>query len=169
MAAMDAAHYAPAHHAEALELLAAMPEFLEGAIARAPADALQWKPAPEEFSLVEHACHLRDLEREGYLVRVRRMLAEALPELPGFDGATIAQERHYLAQDARVAADDFARARGELLARLRALTAADLAREGFFDGRRICLADLVAMIAEHDHGHRDEITRLMEAGSTAWK
>lgn len=166
---MDAADSAPARHAEALELLAAMPEFVSGAIARAPADALQWKPAPEEFSLVEHACHLRDLEREGYLVRVRRMLAEVLPELPGFDGATLAQERHYLAQDAHAAAREFAAARAELLWRLKALTAADLAREGRFEGRRICMADLVAMIAEHDHGHREEITRLMEAGSTAWK
>jgi hypothetical protein len=166
---MDAARFAPSQHAEALEMLAAMPEFVAGAIARAPADALQWKPAPEEFSLVEHACHLRDLEREGYLVRVRRMLAEVLPDLPGFEGATIAQERHYLAQDAHAAARDFAMARAELLSRLHALTAADLAREGRFDGRRICVADLVAMIAEHDHGHREEITRLMEAGSGAWR
>ena len=166
---MHAADFAPARHAEALELLAAMPEFLAGAVARAPADALQWKPAPEEFSLVEHACHLRDLEREGYLVRVRRMLAEVLPTLAGFDGATVAQERHYLAQDAHAAVEDFAAARAELLSRLQALTAADLAREGIFDGARICMADLVAMIAEHDRGHREEITRLLEAGSSAWR
>ena len=166
---MDAADSAPVRHAEALELLAAMPEFVAGAIAHAPADALQWKPSPEEFSLLEHACHLRDLEHEGYLLRVRRMLAETLPALPGFDGATVAQERHYLAQDARAAAHEFALARGELLARLHALTAADLAREALFDGKRICLVDLVAMIAEHDREHREEITRLLEAGSATWK
>ena len=166
---MDAADFPQVRLAEALELLAAMPEFVAGAIARVPADALSWKPSPEEFSLVEHACHLRDLEREGYLVRVRRLLAEAVPVLEGFDGATVAQERHYLAQDAHLAAHDFAAARAELLARLRALTAADLAREGEFAARRICLADLVGMIVEHDRGHREELTRLLAAGSAAWK
>ena len=165
---MDAVH-PPVALAEALELLAAMPEFVQGALAHVPADALQWKPAPEEFSLVEHACHLRDLEHEGYLLRVRRMLTETLPALEPFDGATVARERHYLAQDAHAAARDFAAARGELLARLKALTAADYAREGVFDGGRLRLAELVAMIAEHDRGHREEITRLMEAGSATWK
>ena len=166
---METAFLARERHAEALELLAAMPEFLEGAIARAPADALRWKPSPEEFSLVEHACHLRDLEREGYLVRVRRMLVEARPGLDGFDGAAVAQERHYLAQDAHAAAREFASARHELLSRLQALTAADLGREAVFEGRRICLGDLVAMAVEHDREHRDAITRLVEAGSTAWR
>jgi hypothetical protein len=166
---VDAAVLPQGRLAEALELLAAMPEFVEGAIARVPADALSWKPSPGEFSVVEHACHLRDLEREGYLVRVRRLLAEAMPVLEGFDGATVAQERHYLAQDARAAARDFAAARAELLARLRALTVADLAREGQFAGRRICLGDLVAMIVEHDREHREELTRLLASGSDAWK
>jgi hypothetical protein len=166
---MDSADFPHVRFAEALELLGAMPEFLEGAVARVPAEALAWKPSPGEFSLVEHACHLRDLEREGYLVRVRRLLAEALPKLEDFDGAAVAGERRYLAQDAHEAAGDFALARAELLARLRAVTPADLAREGEFAGRRICLADLASMMVEHDREHRDEVTRLMAAGSSAWK
>src|SRR4051794_16252639 len=143
---MDAADFPQVRLAEALELLAAMPAFVSGAIDRAGADGLAARPSPDEFSLLEHACHLRDLEREGYLVRLQRMLAEVRPALPGFDGDTVARERHYLAQDAHAAAQAFAAARGELLSRLRALTAADLAREGEFAGKRICITDLVAMI-----------------------
>ena len=160
---MDAARFAPSQHAEALEMLAAMPEFVAGAIARAPADALQWKPAPEEFSLVEHACHLRDLEREGYLVRVQRMIAESNPELQPFDGTAVAAARNYRSQDARAAAHDFARARREVVALLAPLTAGQLRREARFGAKRICLADLVAMMVEHDREHREEIERLMDA------
>jgi hypothetical protein len=158
---MNAADFPQVRFVEALELLAAMPGFVQGAIECTSADGIAFKPSPEAFSLLEHACHLRDLEREGYLVRLRRLCAEALPVLPGFDGDTIARERHYLAQDAHAAAAEFAAARAELLSRLRALTAADLAREGEFAGRRICVTDLVAMVVEHDRGHREEITRLM--------
>ena len=158
---MNAADFPQVRFAEALELLAAMPEFVRGVIARSTSDGLAARPSPEEFSLLEHACHLRDLEHEGYLVRLRRMCDESIPVLPGFDGAAIAAERHYLAQDAHQAAASFAEARSELLTRLRHLTPADLAREGEFAGRRICVTDLVAMMVEHDRGHREEITRLV--------
>src|SRR3954471_24394399 len=160
---MNAADFPQVRFAEALELLAAMPGFMQGAIDRTPADGLAFKPSPEDFSLLEHACHLRDLEREGYLLRLRRLCTESLPVLQGFDGDTIARERHYLAQDAHEAAREFATARAELLERLRMLTANDLSREGNFAVRRICVTDLVAMMVEHDRDHREQVTRLMAA------
>ena len=161
---MNAADFPQVRFAEALELLAAMPGFMQGAIDHTSADGLAFKPSPEDFSLLEHACHRRDLEREGYLVRLRRLCTESLPVLQGFDGDTIARERHYLAQDAHAAARDFAAARGELLETLRTLTANDVSREGEFAGRRICVTDLVAMMVEHDRDHREQVTRLMAAG-----
>ena len=159
---MNASDYPQVRFAEALELLAAMPTFVEAAVDSVPPDVLRHKPSPGDFSLLEQACHLRDLEREGYLVRVRRMLTEHVPALDGFDGAAVAAARDYAAQDGRAAAHDFAAARRELVTMLSALTPADLAREAQFAGRRICLADLVAMVVEHDRGHRDEITALLE-------
>ena len=149
--------------AEAIERLEAMPEFLEAALEIASADELAFKPSPDEFSLGEQSCHLRDLEREGYLVRVRRMMTEPAAELEGFDGAAVAAARNYPAQDARRAAQDFSAARHELLGLLAPLTPADLQRTATFEGRRITLGDLVAMIVEHDRGHRAEIERLMDA------
>jgi len=62
--------------AEALACLAGMPAFLEAALARAGTARLAARPEAGGFSLVEHACHLRDLEREGYLLRLMRLLAE---------------------------------------------------------------------------------------------
>ncbi len=148
--------------AAALAGLAAMPAFVDAAIARAGAGRLAVRPAAGGFSLVEHACHLRDLEREGYLLRVKRLLAEERPVLEGFAGDRIAGERGYLAQDAAAASRDFAGARAELVRVVRGLGVTDLAREGEFAGRAVTLADVVAMAAGHDGEHRAEMDRLLE-------
>lgn len=146
---------------ESIERLERMPAFLAAAIAATPARALVERPEPDAFALVEQACHLRDVEREGYLVRVRRILAETAPVLEPFDGAAVARERDYLAQDAHEAARAFAAARAEVAALLAAAPPQALARGAVFGGRRITLRDLVAMMEEHDDGHRVEIERLL--------
>ena len=148
---------------ESIERLEAMPEFLHAALSAVDDAEMRARPAADGFSLGEHACHLRDLEREGYLVRVRRMLAERDPDLVPFDGDAIAAARDYPSQDARAAAAEFAAARDEVVALLSTLTPAQLAREGTFGGRRVCLADVVAMMVEHDREHREEIEALMDA------
>ena len=148
---------------DAIARLTAMPGFLEAAIGARSSGELLLRPGEGEFSLVEQACHLRDLEREGYLVRVRRILAEDVPELAPFDGATVASERDYLKQDAHAAVRDFAEARRVVISLLAPLGEAALARAALFDGKRIMLRDLVAMICDHDRGHREEIDALVKA------
>ena len=148
---------------ELLERIAGMPRFLDSAIEAAGHDRLAVRGPGETFSIREQACHLRDLEREGYLVRVRRILEENVPDLAGFDGAAVAESRDYPAQDARAAARDFARSRAELVDLIVRATPAQLSREATIFGKRITLADLVAMIDEHDRGHREEIEALAAA------
>lgn len=146
--------------ASAVARLREMPPFLEGALARMEPGAVMRRPSPQAFSLGEHACHLRDLEREGYLARVRRLLAEEAPALQGFDGDAVAAASDYPSQDARAAAREFAATRGELLALLAPLTASQLLRPATFEGEPVTFARVVAMIVEHDREHRDEIGRL---------
>lgn len=145
---------------ELLERIAEMPRFLDSAVEAAGQDQLSVRGPGETFSIREQACHLRDLEREGYLVRVRRILEEDVPDLAGFDGGAVASERDYNSQDARAAARDFAAARAELVATVARATPAQLAREATIFGKRITLSELVAMIDEHDRGHREEIDSL---------
>lgn len=147
----------------AIERLAVMPAIVQGALHAASPDELLLSPGEGQFSLTEHACHLRDLEREGYLVRMRRILDEDCPALAPFDGAAVARERGYSRQDGLAAARDFAAARGELVRIVSGLDEKALAREGLFDGKRITLAALVGMILAHDHEHREEIEALAEA------
>src|SRR5215470_18537686 len=75
--------------------LAAMPDFLEvtfGQLDRSETieGGRHGVPSP-----VEQCWHLADLEREGYAVRIRRLLAETNPMLPDFDGTQVARERDY--------------------------------------------------------------------------
>ncbi|HSW83266.1 MAG TPA: DinB family protein [Usitatibacter sp.] len=158
---MNAADFQSIQLPEALRLLDETPAVLRAAIVDATAEQLRYRPAPDAFSLVEHACHLRDLESEGYNFRLRRMLGEENPTLAGFEGDVIARERDYLAQDAAHAAAQFAVSRAALVARAGTLTFAEMARAGTFMGRTITVCDLLAMMVEHDRGHREEIAVLV--------
>jgi hypothetical protein len=145
---MNAADFPRVGLADAIERLSRMPALLEAALATASPDELLYRPGDDAFSLTEHACHLRDLEREGYLVRMRRILDEEVPVLEPFEGERVARE--------------LAAARARLVSLAAPLGAAQLAREAIFEGKRICLVDLIAMIVEHDRGHREEIETLAE-------
>jgi hypothetical protein len=158
---MNAADFQSIQFPEALRLLAETPAIVHAAVVDAMPARLRQRPAPEAFSLVEHACHLRDLECEGYNLRLQRMLGEENPALAGFEGDVIARERDYLAQDAAQAAAQFAVSRAALVARAGTLTFAEMARTGTFMGRTITVCDLLAMMVEHDRGHREEIAALV--------
>ena len=145
---------------DALARLAEMPRILNAALVDASPEKLRTRDAEDSFCLIEQACHLRDLEREGYAVRLRRMLDEDRPKLAGFEGDVVARERDYMSQDAHEAAAEFAIARAALVQRAEALTPAQMARTADFLGRSITVCDLLAMIVEHDRDHREQIARL---------
>jgi hypothetical protein len=127
------------------------------------AEELRRKPVAEEFSFVEHACHLRDIEREGYRERIRKLLSETRPLLADIDGGRLARERRYNEQDFGEGLSAFERARGENVSALRALSAEELGRAGTFEGAGdITLGELVTMMCEHDRAHREEIASLRE-------
>ncbi|HKR01058.1 MAG TPA: DinB family protein [Pyrinomonadaceae bacterium] len=124
---------------------------------------LTWKPAADEFSAVEQVCHLRDIEREGYCVRIRKLLAEERPQLPDIDGSRLALERDYNRQDFTTAFQEFAQAREENLRTLRELAPEQLGRSGVLDGvGEITLAGLLLLMREHDQAHRREMADLCE-------
>ena len=147
--------------AHVLGEIAAMPQVLARAFASAGPQRLATMPAAGGFSLLEHACHLRDLESEGYAVRVRRLLEEERPQLEGFDGTRIAAERGYRSQDARAALEAFTKTRQALAVRLAALSEEGRCRAGVFAGKPVTLEGMVAMMAAHDAEHRAEIDALL--------
>ncbi len=57
-----------------LATLEATPARLETALKGVSRKLSLWSPAPGKWSILEIVCHLRDMEREAYLDRYRRVL-----------------------------------------------------------------------------------------------
>ena len=146
-----------------IEFLEQTPAFLRRQ-AQGYADGdLRWKPSAGQFSFVENACHLRDIEVEGYGARIRKLLAENHPELPDVDGSRLARERDYNTQDFAAALADFEHARAENLLAVRGLSSEQLSRAGTLEGvGQITLGKLLHLMREHDEAHRQELIELSE-------
>jgi len=60
------------------------PAKLRAALAGAPPEAMQWRPAPGEFSVHEIVCHCADSETNA-AARIRYLVAEEKPVILGYD------------------------------------------------------------------------------------
>jgi hypothetical protein len=149
---------------EVVSVLDEMPESILWLTMDLTERELKWKPAANEFSALEQICHLRDLEREGYTERIRKMLSENQPRLPDFDGSRIAGERDYNSQDFASAFDAFALARGENVLLMKTLAPDQLQRSGVLDGvGAITVEKLCLLMHEHDQSHLKELSELRKA------
>src|SRR5437763_16358032 len=121
------------------------------------------RPAAGGFSFLENVWHLADLEREGFGIRIRRILREESPALSNFDGERIARERAYQERDLDRGLMLFARARMLNLDALRVLAPSDWRRSGAQEGvGEVTLADIPRMMTAHDKSHEAEIAALLE-------
>ncbi|MFN2387967.1 MAG: DinB family protein [Thermoanaerobaculia bacterium] len=119
-------------------------------------------PKNGRFSFIEHVWHLADLEREGYGVRIRRLLTEEDPMLSNFDGDRVMRERVYSKRDLAEGLTAFARARHANLEQLRGLSAEDWKRRGDQEEvGRVDLSDIPRMMTEHDRAHTAELADLI--------
>lgn len=143
-----------------LSELAAMPDRLEAAFALVPEGFRNWTPASwegipgERFAPLGQVCHVRDIEIQGYRVRIARMLAEENPSLESLDSYALANGGSYDAADPRDALEAFRAARAATLELLRGVTAEQLARRGTFgEYGPLTLRSLVHYLVSHDHQH----------------
>jgi ketosteroid isomerase-like protein len=137
-------------------------EYLGTALESIPADIGRRRPKGGGFSLVEHACHLRDYEVMGVQERIDKMLREERPTFTPFPGDRLAVERDYLNQDMVAGLDGFRLERLRTADRLRKLNHAEWQRVAEFgEEGTITIARLVEIVAEHDASHRREIEELL--------
>jgi len=140
---------------ETLASLEGMPRHLQAVAAGLSEEALRRPGTGGAFSLVEHAWHLADLEREGYGERIRRLLTEEDPLLPDFDGDRVARERCYRSKSFHEGLAAFASARAENLSWLRSLAPEVWERRGRQEGvGPVRLGDIPRMMLTHDTSHR---------------
>jgi hypothetical protein len=144
----------------ALATLERTPLQLEDVARLVPSNRWTWEPSDwegfpgERFSAVGQLCHLRDIETDGYHVRIRRMLDEAEPDLVSLDGYELARERRYPEQDPGRALAAFHDARRKTLTILAGADATQLERRGTFaEHGAITLRALIHYLCSHDQQH----------------
>lgn len=137
-----------------LAILRATPAILDGFCRNLTGD--QWKASPkkDEWCMTEIICHMRDVDEGVNLPRLRKVLQETNPFLPGEDTDPWAGERGYKLQDGRQALRQFITARVQMVETLEAMKPEDWerpARHAIFGPTR--LIELANIISGHDRLH----------------
>ena len=142
-----------------LDELAEFPDRLARTYWAIPQTHRNWTPASwdgipsEQFSPLGQICHVRDIEVDGYHVRLRRMLEERAPHLESLDGYQLARERAYENADAAEVLKAIAAARERTVAIIRSLSDEQLARSGHFEGHALTVKGLLHLFCSHDQQH----------------
>ncbi|MCI0488392.1 MAG: DinB family protein [Blastocatellia bacterium] len=110
--------------------LKSFPNELDDLVEDLDEETFRWRPIPGKWSIKETVCHLRDMERESYLARYRRILSEDNPFLPNVDQDRLAREGDYIDQDARAALEEFKRLRAETVQTLESVPPETWSRGG---------------------------------------
>jgi DinB family protein len=141
-----------------LAALAGMPEFLKSAFAELTDEQTRTRGQDGSLSPIEQVWHLADLEREGFKVRIGRLLAEADPYLPDFNGAKIAADRNYRSLSFEEGVAAFTAARRDTVAALRTIDTQSWFRSGTQEGvGTVSLCDIPSFMFQHDTAHKTEI------------
>ena len=147
-------------HAVTLFALAAFPDQLEAHFAAFPPAFTRWAPASwdgvpsEALTAIEQLCHVRDIEIDGYQVRIRRTLAETHPTLASIDTDALVRERAYARDDPARALAAFRAARVQTLEMISGLSEQQLARTAVFEGYGpLTLRSLIHYLCSHDQQH----------------
>lgn len=147
-------------NAATIKALRAFPQQLEEHYAAIPAGFKNWAPASwegvpsEPLTALEQVCHVRDIEIDGYHVRLRRTRDEPHPTLASIDTHALALERSYASSDAQAALAEFHEARGKTLDLVSRLTPEQFNRTAEFDGYgTLTLRSLVHYLCSHDQQH----------------
>lgn len=113
-----------------LKIVAETPARLKAALKGVPKKLLLWTPGPGKWSILEIVAHMRDMEREAYIARYRRILTEDNPTLPDIDGDLIALRDDYRSMKLPDLLRDFLKLRKECLKVLKSVKAAQWDRAG---------------------------------------
>ena len=137
-----------------LATLTSTPAALDSLCRNLTPGAWRRRPAKDQWCPAEVVCHLRDVEHDVNLPRIRAVLRETNPFIPGKDTDPWAEQRHYIRQDGPRAFHSFIKARQELLGLVKG-RASEVwerpARHAILGPTD--LAELIGIIAEHDRLH----------------
>jgi hypothetical protein len=143
--------------------LAETPRIVKRLVSDLEESTVREMPQEKGWSVLEHICHLRDIEKEGYVVRIKKMLSEDQPFLEDIDGDKLAIERGYINQNSDAALEAFITARAVNIEAIRDLSADHLSKSAASEGiGPLTLLDLLSRMREHDREHIKELMQLRE-------
>lgn len=151
-------------YASLIAQLADMPKFLERTFAGVPTEMLHRKPVDDPSPLLEHLWHIRDCDPDLYGARIDLVLADERPVLHAIDVNAWVPARGYMMRKGEDAIHEFARVRGNLIAKLDPLDEASLSRVGLhFSGVEMSAMSIVEQLAAHDRDHRWRIASIFRS------
>lgn len=140
------------------------PRRLRAALATVPADAMQWRPRPGEWSAHEVICHCADSETNA-AGRIRFLVSEKDPVIMGYDEAQWARDLDYHAHPLDTALATVDAVRANTAAVILRLPDAAWQKEGrHTESSRYTADDWLRIYAEHLEIH----ARQIEANVAAW-
>jgi hypothetical protein len=125
-------------------------------------DTWRHRPGPDQWSITEVVCHLRDVDREVHYVRLRSLTDLEEPFMPGVVSDAWAVERDYQSQDGPQAFADLVLSRRKLLSLLPPVGASLWERRGrhtFFGPTTFW--ELVCLVLEHDELHIEQVRQIL--------
>jgi uncharacterized damage-inducible protein DinB len=150
-----------------LETAEKSPKEIAAAVSGLSPAALRYKPAPDQWSILEILGHLADVEIV-YAYRLRQMLADEKPVIAPMDQDAWAKKLGYLETPAPELVAAYGLNRHHNLRLLRRLKAQDLAKSAFHPEYKkdVTVAELVEKMSGHGTNHLEQIERLKkEAGN----
>jgi hypothetical protein len=119
-----------------------------------PPAVASWHPAKGEWCINECAGHVIEAEKRGFAGRIRIILGEQDPDLPGWDRTSIAHARNDCARPSSELATELSTLRADSVALIRSLTPDQLARGGnHADVGRLTVNELLHEWVHHDGNH----------------
>lgn len=132
------------------------------ALAGAPDNELDARPAPNKWTAREIVHHLADSEMTS-AIRLRLLLAEDRPTIRGYDQEVFAKRLFY-DRPYQASLEAFKYARETTAQILDRMTSADWMREGTHsEVGRYTVETWLSIYAEHAHNHADQIRRARAA------
>jgi FMN phosphatase YigB (HAD superfamily) len=148
-----------------LGILSATPAVINGLSCGLDSSAWSHEPAPDDWSLCELVCHLRDTEREVHQMQIELFKEQNEPFIPRPDTGVWASQRDYFHEDGASALKEFNEARHKTLMLLKEVTVerpawGRKARHAIFGPTNFL--EVIGFIADHDRMHIQQAWRTLK-------
>ena len=149
-------------HSEILATMRSLPDELERLVQGLSGDELGWRPSPQDWSIIEIGCHLRD-DGEISTLRIQRLATEDGPTIEPYNEEELASTRNYRGDEMHRVLPAVRSAWTGLAGTLERLPPDAWQRVGHHPERgRVTIASEALQYAEHARQHVGQINAILE-------